>query len=177
MSFAAVNTFTSFLVPLTRHKKESTMAFTSGFPVVYPKSQLRISHFTSPWEVGSGLNHVRTRQIRKDFHYSFRVGTTNCIEQNDTAVWVQDNKWIPSYFTIANRKKNTQLYFTGHYFSNMEISKSLFILYVTFIILLSFSYINVPKKILSKKIKIPTNTEKNIPNLHFDTENNISCAN
>ncbi|KYQ56568.1 Dipeptidase 1 [Trachymyrmex zeteki] len=32
MSFAAVNTFTSFLVPLTRHKKESTMAFTSGFP-------------------------------------------------------------------------------------------------------------------------------------------------
>ncbi|KYN28310.1 Dipeptidase 1 [Trachymyrmex cornetzi] len=32
MSFAAVNTFTSFLVPLTRHKKESTMAFTSRFP-------------------------------------------------------------------------------------------------------------------------------------------------
>lgn len=69
MSFAAVNTFTSFLVPLTRHKKESAMAFASGFPGVYPKSQLRILHFTSPREVGPGLNRVRTRQMRKDFHY------------------------------------------------------------------------------------------------------------
>jgi len=106
MSFAAVNTFTCFLVPLTRHKKESAMAFASRFPDVYLKSQLRISHFTSPREVEPGLNRVRTR--RKDFHYSFGAlrAVKRCIGYS--IIVTSGQHVIPSYFTIANLKK-TQL--------------------------------------------------------------------
>ena len=78
--------------------------------------------------------------MRKDFHYSFRVGTTNCIEQNGTTVSVQNNKRIhviPSYFTIANRKKNTQL---GIIFQVWKFRNLLFIIYITFIILSSLSH-------------------------------------